>query len=162
MCKDETWNGIINYSNTVHGKLIPILNPNTNSPFVINEISDDYIKIDKLRDNKLTKQMFLAVYNFVKSKMNWVRIGASRVNTSEDTVEGLLKQNFFNNNQNGLSTATWVSAVLVYSDVGIAFNNKAKGQKIRFKKQIMAFCRLINFSDNEHIQNRKGLKIGYL
>ncbi len=134
MCKDEIWNEIISYSKTAKGKFIPILNPNADSPFVVTEISNDYIKIDKLRDNKLTKQMFLSVYDFVKNKPSWVRIGASRVNTSEDTVEGLLKRKFFNRNQNGLSTATWVSAVLVYPDLGIKFNNKTKGQKLRFNK----------------------------
>jgi len=134
MSQNRTWEKILNYAKTVQGKLIPLLNPNTESPFTITEISDMYIKIDKLRDNKLTKQIFLSIYDYVKNKSGWVEIGASRINTHEDTVEGLIKSKFFNNNLNRLSTATWVSAILVYSDIGIEFNNKAKGQKLRFKQ----------------------------
>jgi hypothetical protein len=118
----------------MQGTPVSLLNPKKKYLFTINEISDDYIKIDKLYHNKLKKQMFLSVYDYVRKSISWVRIGASRVNTLEDTVEGLLKREFFNNNPGGLSTAAWISAILVYSDVGVEFNNKTRGQKLRFRK----------------------------
>ena len=134
MSQSRVWEKILSYAKSAQGTLIPLLNPNIKSPFTITEISDEYIKIDKLRDNKMTKQMFLSIYNYVKTKSGWIKIGASRKNTQEDTVEGLLKNKFFNNNPNGLSTATWFSAILVYSNIDIEFNNKSKGQKLRFKQ----------------------------
>jgi len=99
---------------------------------MITDVSDQYIRIDKL-SIKMTKQMFLSIYRYLKSKNDWVEIGASRVGTHPDTLEGFIKENFFNGNLDGLSTATWFSAILVWSDIGLEFNNKAKGQKLRLR-----------------------------
>ena len=132
--QEKVWKKIRSYAESSQLQPIPLLNPNIDSPFIIIKVSDDYIRIDKL-PIKMTKQMFLSIYDYVKSKSNWVKIGASRINTQEDTVEGLIKRKFFRTNPDGLSTATWCSAILVYSDIGIEFNNKAKGQKLRFKQQ---------------------------
>jgi hypothetical protein len=128
--KDEVWKRILDYARSSYEKPIPLLNPNKKSPFIITEISDYHIRIDKL-PIKMTKQMFLRIYDYIKSKSDWVKIGASRTNTEEETIEGFIKKEFFGNNPNGLSTATWFSAILVYSDIGVEFNNKAKGQKLR-------------------------------
>lgn len=128
------WDKILSYAKASQRKPMPLLNPNTKASFMITQISDDYIRIDKL-SIKLTKQMFLSIYDYIKEKNGWVRIGASRINTEEDTVEGLIKKEFFGNNPNGLSTATWFSAILVHSNVGIEFNDKPKGQKLQFKQQ---------------------------
>ena len=82
---------------------------------------------------KMTKQMFLTIYDYLKSKGDWVKIGARRVGALPNTIEGVIKKKFFNDNPHGLSTATWFSAILVYSDIGVKFNNKAIGQKLRLK-----------------------------
>ena len=129
--QDEVWNKILNYSRSSQGKLIPLLNPNQRSPFIITEVSDRYIRVDKLRNFTMTKQMFFSIYNYLKSKGDWVKIGARRIDARPDTIEGFIKEKFLNGNPNGLSTATWFSAILVYSDIGVEFNNKAKGQKLR-------------------------------
>jgi hypothetical protein len=47
-------------------------------------------------------------------------------------VEGHLKNHFFAGNMSGQMSASWVSAILVRSDIGIIFNNKAVGQAIRY------------------------------
>jgi len=83
----------------------------------------------------MTKHMFLSIYDYLKSKGGWIEIRARRVGARPNTVEGVIKKIFFNDNPNGLSTATWFSAILVYSNIGIEFNNKAKGQKIKFFKK---------------------------
>jgi len=131
--RDEIWKRILSYAKSSQGRLLPLLNPNKKSPFTITEVSDKYIRIDKL-SIKMTKQMFLGVCDFLRSKGGWVRIGASRINTKPETIEGFIKRKFFNDNLNGLSTATWFSAILVYSDIGVEFNNKVRGQKLRLKQ----------------------------
>lgn len=134
MLPSQVWEQILSYSKDVKGKLIPLLNPNVDSPFTITEIGYNYVKIDKLGENKLSKEMFLHVYDYIQRKNgDWVKIGSSRINTKEDTIEGVIKTKFYNS-LDGLSTATWLSAILVYSDIGIEFNNKSIGQKLRFKK----------------------------
>ena len=127
---DKVWEKILDFSKSHMGKPVPLLNPENGSPFTITEVSDDYIRIDKL-PIKMTKQMFLSVYDYLKGKQGWVEIGARRVGARPDTVEGFIKNKFFNGNMNALSTATWFSAILVYSDIGVEFNNKARGQKLR-------------------------------
>lgn len=134
MSQGLVWERILSYAQTSQSQPIPLLNPNKKSPFFITKISEDYIRIDKL-PIKLTKQMFLSIYDYLKERKSWVRIGASRINTEEDTVEGILKKEFFGNNPNGLSTATWFSAILVHSDIGIEFNNKPKRQKLQFTQK---------------------------
>lgn len=131
--QDGVWKRILGYAKSSQGKLIHLLNPDIKSPFTITEVSDEHIRIDKL-PIKMTKQMFLSIYDYLKSKSGWVKIGASRINTEQDTVEGSIKREFFDNNPNGLSTATWFSAILVYSDIEVEFNNKARGQKLRLKQ----------------------------
>lgn len=127
------WEKILDFSKSHKGKLIPLLNPKKGSPFTITEVQDDYVRIDKL-PIKMTKQMFLSVYNYLKSRRDWVEIGARRVGARPDTLEGFMKTQFFNGNMDALSTATWFSAILVHSNIGIEFNNKAIGQKLRLNK----------------------------
>jgi len=127
----KIWKRILDYARKSQGKEISLLNPNMRRPFMITEVSDGYIRVDKLRQQKMTKQMFLGIYDYLKSKSGWVSIGTRRVDAHPDTVEGFIKENFFKGNMNGLSTATWFSAILVWSDIGVEFNNKAYGQKLR-------------------------------
>ncbi len=109
-----------------------LLNPSRNYRFKIVEVDDDFIRIDKLGKVKLTKEMFLSVFELLKEKGDWTRIGASVTNTKPNTVEGHLKKNFFAGTINGQMSASWVSAILVRSNIGIIFNNKAIGQAIRY------------------------------
>ena len=102
-----------------------------NFRFKIVEVDDDFIRIDKLGKIRLTKDMFLSVFTLLKEKGDWIRIGASVTNTKPNTVEGHIKTLFFEGNLNGQMSASWVSALLVRSNVGIIFNNKAIGQAIR-------------------------------
>jgi hypothetical protein len=108
-----------------------LLNPSKNFRFKIVNVDDDFIRIDKLGKIRLTKDMFLSVYMLLKEKSDWIRIGASVKNTKPNTVEGHLKMLFFKGDMNGQMSASWVSALLVRSNVGIIFNNKAIGQAIR-------------------------------
>jgi len=108
-----------------------LLNPSRNFRFKIVEVADDFIRIDKLGKIRLTKEMFLSVFMLLKEKGDWIRIGASVTNTKPNTVEGHIKSLFFEGNLNGQMSASWVSALLVRSNVGIIFNNKAIGQAIR-------------------------------
>jgi hypothetical protein len=108
-----------------------LLNPSKNFRFKIVDVDDDFIRIDKLGKTRLTKDMFLSVYMLLKEKSDWIRIGASVTNTKPNTVEGHLKKLFFKEDMNGQMSASWVSALLVRSNVGIIFNNKAIGQAIR-------------------------------
>ena len=108
-----------------------LLNPSRDFRFKIVEVDDDFIRIDKLGKIRLTKDMFLSVFMLLKEKEDWIRIGASVKNTKPNTVEGHLKTLFFKGDMNGQMSASWVSATLVRSNVGIIFNNKAIGQAIR-------------------------------
>ena len=108
-----------------------LLNPSRNFRFKIVEVDDGFIRIDKLGKIRLTKDMFLSVFMLLKEKGDWIRIGASVTNTKPCTVEGHIKTLFFEGDMNGQMSASWVSALLVRSNVGIIFNNKAIGQAIR-------------------------------
>lgn len=108
-----------------------LLNPSRNFRFKIVEVDDEFIRIDKLGKIRLTKEMFLSVIMLLKEKEDWIRIGASVKNTKPNTVEGHLKKHFLGGNMNGQMSASWVSALLVRSNIGIIFNNKAIGQAIR-------------------------------
>ena len=132
LIQNQVWEKILDFSKSAQGQLIPLLNPKIRSPFKITEVSNNYIRIDKL-PIKMTKHMFLSIYDYLKSKGCWIEIGARWVGARPNTVEGVVKKKYFNDNPNGLSTATWFSAILVYSNIGMEFNNKAKGQKIRLK-----------------------------
>jgi len=103
--------------------------------FYIVKSDMDYIKIDKLAI-KLQKAMFLSTYEFIKEKKNWIKIGATRVNTDPTTIEGFIKKTYFKNNPNALSTAPWFSAILVYSNIGIIFNERSPGQALKYKANI--------------------------
>ncbi|EMR74169.1 hypothetical protein MCGE09_00576 [Thaumarchaeota archaeon SCGC AB-539-E09] len=109
-----------------------LLNPSSNFRFKIVEVDDDFIRIDKLGKIRLTKDMFLSVFMLLKEKKDWIRIGASVKNTKPDTVEGHIKSLFFKGDMNGKMSASWISAILVKSTVGIIFNNKAIGQAIKY------------------------------
>ena len=109
-----------------------LLNPSRNFRFKIVEVADDFIRIDKLGKIRLTKDMFLSVFMFLKEKEDWIMIGASVKNTKPNTVEGHLKTLFFKGDMNRQMSASWVSALLVRSNVGIIFNEKAIGQAIRY------------------------------
>ncbi len=128
--RESIWIKIRGYS--IESKKSILLNPSKNYLFQIVEVTDDFIRVDKLGRVKLTKEMFISVYKMLKEKRDWVRIGASVKNTNPHTVEGYLKSRFFGGNMDGQMTAPWVSALLVRSDVGILFNDKAVGQAIKY------------------------------
>jgi hypothetical protein len=130
--QNAVWEKILEFGKSNKGKLIPLLNPKKGSPFTVVEVSEDYIRIDKL-PIKMTKQMFLSLYDYLKSKRGWIEIGARRMGARSDTIEGFIKQKFFNGNMDALSTATWFAAILVHSNIGVEFNNKAIGQKLRLQ-----------------------------
>ncbi len=127
---EEVWIKIRGY--VIENSSSMLLNPSRSYKFKIVEVDDDFLRIDKLGKVKLTKEMFLSVFELLKEKGNWTRIGASVTNTKPNTVEGHLKKNFFAGTINGQMSASWVSAILVRSNVGIIFNNKAIGQAIRY------------------------------
>ena len=126
---ERTWIKIRGYA--IENTTSMLLNPSRNFRFKIVEVGDDFIRIDKLGKIRLTKEMFLSVFMLLKDKGDWIRIGASVTNTKPDSVEGHIKTLFFGGDMNGQMSASWVSALLVRSNVGIIFNNKAVGQAIR-------------------------------
>jgi hypothetical protein len=127
---ETTWIKIRGYA--IENSTSLLLNPSRNFRFKIVEVNDDFIRIDKLGKIKLTKEMFLFVFKLLKEKEEWIRIGASVKNTKPDTIEGHLKMHFFSGDMNGQMSASWISAILVRSNVGIIFNNKTNGQAIRY------------------------------
>lgn len=127
----HVWSKIHSFALRQVGKETPILNPEYSSPFVISEVTDDYIQIDKL-SIKLTREMFEDTHEFLMNGDTWIRIGASRVNTRPGTLEEYLKLNYFGGKKNSLSTATWVAAILVHSCNSIEFNEKSRDQAIRY------------------------------
>ncbi|EMR73300.1 hypothetical protein MCGE09_00521, partial [Thaumarchaeota archaeon SCGC AB-539-E09] len=78
------------------------------------------------------KRYVLICLYVTERKKDWIRIGASVKNTKPDTVEGHIKSLFFKGDMNGKMSASWISAILVKSTVGIIFNNKAIGQAIKY------------------------------
>ena len=126
---ERTWIKIRGYA--IENTTSMLLNPSRNFRFKIVEVGDDFIRIDKLGKIRLTEEMFLSVFMLLKDKGDWIRIGASVTNTKPDSVEGHIKTLFFGGDMNGQMSASWVSALLVRSNVGIIFNNKAVGQAIR-------------------------------
>ncbi len=127
---ERTWIKIRGYA--IENPTSMLLNPSRNFRFKIVEVDNDFIRIDKLGKIKLTKEMFLSVFTLLKEKRDWIRIGASVTNTKPNTVEGHLKKLFFTGNMNGQMSASWISAILVRSNVGIIFNNKAIGQAVNY------------------------------
>lgn len=57
--------------------------------FYILESEPDYIKIDKI-SIKMKKDMFLSIFQYLRNHQGWIRIGASRVNTQPNTIEGFI------------------------------------------------------------------------
>ena len=127
---EKVWIKIRGYA--IENSSSMLLNPSRIFRFKIVDVDDDFFRIDKLGKVKLTKEMFLSVFELLKEKGDWTRIGASVTNTKPNTVEGHLKMNFFAGTINGQMSASWVSAILVRSNIGIIFNNKAIGQAIRY------------------------------
>jgi hypothetical protein len=118
----------------IESKTLYLLNPSKKYKFQVVEVSDDYIRIDKLGKQKLVKDMFVSVYDRLKNDEGWIRIGASVTDTKSDTIEGFLKDNFHGGDMNGPMTAPWISALLVRANIGVEFNNQATGQAIRYVK----------------------------
>ena len=127
----NVWERIRHYSKLNQGKELPLLNVEKGTPFVIEKVTDAFVKVDKLPQVNLSKDMFVTVYDYLKAQKCWVLIGASRVNTRPNTIEGVIKSTIFKGNMSATSTATWVAAILVYSDVGIKFNDKSRRQALR-------------------------------
>ncbi len=89
--QDAVWKRILEFGKSNKGKLIPLLNHKRESPFTIIEASEEYIRIDKL-PIKMTKPMFLGIYDYLKSRRGWVPIRTQ--------LKDLSKKNF--------STVTWM------------------------------------------------------
>ena len=128
---NTVWKRINDYASSHITSQIPLLNPEVSSSFSITEVHPNHIKIDKL-PIKLSEELFSKVYQHIVNQKEWLRIGASRINTKPNTLEGYIKTTFLNGTMNGLSTATWIAAILVYSLDEIIFNKKSRGQAIRY------------------------------
>lgn len=130
---NDIWDKIT--SCLTHNKRLNLLSDLKNSQvFNIVEITDSYIKI-KFQETKTTlkleKNRFISAYNMLKeNKGTWVALGASRVNTKPNTLEGRIKLDF-NNNLNGLSTVSWVASILEKVFENIKFNYVQKGQALK-------------------------------
>jgi len=92
--QNKVWEIILNFARSNKGKTLSLLNHAKGSPFIITEASENYVRVDKLQI-KMTKQMFLGIYEYLKSRRDWLKIGASRVGTSPETIEGFIKSKFF-------------------------------------------------------------------
>jgi len=129
--KTPIWDKIKKYLQ--YNRTLTLLNPRKDYPFKILDISDNDIIVDKLGTVHLTSEMFSSLLNYLRQRGDWVKIGATIRNTKPGTVEAFLKNNFHGGNMNGAMTASWVSAILVKSGVGVEFNGKAVGQAIKIK-----------------------------
>ena len=77
------------------------------------------------------EQFLLSAYKMLEEKKSvWVALGASRINTKPNTLEGRIKSDF-NSKLNGLSTVSWIAAILVKAFDNIKFNYEAKGQVLK-------------------------------
>ncbi len=132
---ENMWKKIYDYLQ--HHKNMQLISPSSKGQsFIIEELSDWGIKIgftssgNKIR---VEKERFEAAYNYLKeNKANWIKIGASRIATNPETIEGQIKL-AYNGNMNGLSTASWVATILVNVFDDIEFNGKFKGQALRMR-----------------------------
>jgi hypothetical protein len=131
--RDEIWLKI--RGRAIEAKSLQLLNPSKKFVFQIVEVSDDFIRVDKLGQTRLTRDMFLSVLEYLKAAGEWVRIGASVRGTKPDTVEGHLKSKFHGGDMNAKMTAPWLSAMIVAADVGVEFNNKSVGQSLRYVRR---------------------------
>lgn len=127
---DEIWVKIRGFA--IETRTSSLLNPSRNYRFDIVEVGDSFIRVDKLGKVRLTNDMFISVFQMLRNIGSWVKIGASVRNTKLDSVEGHLKSHFFGGDMSGQMTATWISAILVRSNIGVIFNNKSVGQAIKY------------------------------
>jgi hypothetical protein len=131
--KNEIWKQITKYlKNCKKLNLLSLLS--SSQIFEIIEITNDHlvIKFQKSKGNlKIEKSRFLSACKMLdESKGNWVAIGASRIKTKPNTLEGRIKMDY-NGNLDGLSTTSWIAAILVKVFDNIKFNNKMKGQALK-------------------------------
>lgn len=127
------WNKITAYLNK-NKKLSLLSNLENSQVFNIIEVTDCHIRIEfqeTKKTLKLEKDRFISAYKMLEeNKGNWILLGASRVNTKPNTLEGRIKLDF-NNNLNGLSTVPWISAILAKVFENIKFNFKIRGQALK-------------------------------
>ena len=132
---ENTWGVIKNYLEK-NNKLQLISPAVKGQTFEVIELNDFFIKIlfsESRTIIKIEKSRFLSAYNLLKEKKGeWVKIGASRVGTNPETLEGRIKKEH-GGNMNGFSTATWIATILVRAFDNIGFNGKMKGQALRME-----------------------------
>lgn len=131
--ENNMWNKITSY--LIKNKKLSLLSNLENSQvFNIIEITDCHIRIEFAETKKtlkLEKDRFISAYNMLEeNKGQWVLIGASRVSTKPNTLEGRIKLDF-NGKLNGLSTVSWIAAILVKVFDNIKFNYEVKGQALK-------------------------------
>lgn len=130
---NDIWDKITSYL-TSNKKLNLLSDLKKSQVFNIVEITGDYIRIEfaeTKRTLKLEKERFISAYNMLeKNKGNWILLGASRTNTKPNTLEGQIKLDY-NNKLNGLSTVSWIAAILEKVFDNIKFNYQQKGQALK-------------------------------
>ena len=131
--EDKIWLQITEFLKS--NKKLNLLSPLSSSQvFEISEVADDYIiiKFQESKGNlKIEKSRFISAYKVLEEKKGvWVALGASRINTKPNTLEGRIKLDF-NGKLNGLSTVSWIAAILVKAFDNIKFNYEAKGQALK-------------------------------
>lgn len=131
--ENEIWNQIIKFLKS--NKKLHLLSPLSSSQvFEIIEITDNHImiKFQESKGNlKIEKSRFLSAYKMLEEKKGvWVALGSSRINTKPNTLEGRIKLDF-NGKLNGLSTVSWIAAILVKTFDNIKFNLEIKGQALK-------------------------------
>ena len=131
--EDIIWSKVTEFLKS--NKKLNLLSPLSNSQvFDVTEIADDYIiiKFQESKGNlKIEKSRFISAYKMLEEKKGvWVALGASRINTKPNTLEGRIKLDF-NGKLNGLSTVSWIAAILVKVFDNIKFNYEIKGQALK-------------------------------
>lgn len=130
------WDPVVNYLRN-NKRLDLLIESPRSQPFEVITIQTDHIVIrfSKSRNLlKLEKERFISAYKMLEeNEGKWVKIGARRVETKLDTIEGRIK-NDYNGDMNGLSTAPWIAAILVKTFRNIIFNEKKRGQALMMAK----------------------------
>ncbi len=132
MNNKNIWDKIIKFLEKKHNMHLISFRGQT---FDLEEITQNKIKIRFSSGNTINieKQRFESAYNYLKEKNGeWIKIGASRINTDPKTIEGRIKQKY-DGKMNGLSTAPWIATILVKVFDNIEFNGKKKGQAIKMR-----------------------------
>lgn len=137
MYAERLWDSIVKYIRK--NKTLQLLSESSKSQqFEIITVYPDYIVIRFSKSGnhlKLEKERFTSAYKMLEeNKGKWVNIGARRVETKYDTLEGRVK-NDYNGDLNGLSTAPWLAAILVGTFGDIIFNDKKRGQALMMTKK---------------------------